>query len=128
MPTTLERTVTIDRSLARRADRKLRRYGHSFNDAVNIVLNIIVAKRGDPFDESELEIPGPRLLASFREAEMMEKGLIPRQDFNSVEELFAECRCSFNRAFQRPSAVWQFYRQAGVPCDEHHRQLGACLS
>jgi len=92
MPTTLERTVTIDRSLARRADRKLRRYGHSFNDAVNIVLNIIVAKRGDPFDESELEIPGPRLLASFREAEMMEKGLIPRQDFNSVEELFAECR------------------------------------
>ena len=91
MPATLERTVTIDRSLARRADRKLRRYGHSFNDAVNIVLNIIVAKRGDPFDESELEIPGPRLLASFREAEMMEKGLIPRQEFTSTEELIADC-------------------------------------
>ena len=91
MPATLERTVTVDRGLARRADRKLRRYGHSFNDAVNIVLNIIVAKRGDPFDESELEIPGPRLLASFREAEMMEKGLIPRQEFTSTEELIADC-------------------------------------
>ncbi|MBQ3098568.1 MAG: hypothetical protein IJC66_10475 [Kiritimatiellae bacterium] len=92
MPATLERTVTVDRSLARRADRKLRRYGHSFNDVVNVVLNLIVSKRGDPLDESELEIPGPRLLASFREAEMMEKGLIPPQDFSSVEELFAECR------------------------------------
>ena len=92
MSATLERTVTVDRSLARRADRKLRRYGHSFNDAVNVVLNLIVSKRGDPLDESELEVPGPRLLASFREAEMMEKGLIPRQDFSSVEELFAECR------------------------------------
>ena len=92
MPATLERTVTVDRNLARRADRKLRRYGHSFNDAVNVVLNIIVAKRGDPLEETGLEIPGPRLLASFREAEMMEKGLIPRQDFSSVEELFAECR------------------------------------
>ena len=92
MSATLERTVTVDRSLARRADRKLRCYGHSFNDAVNVVLNLIVSKRGDPLDESELEVPGPRLLASFREAEMMEKGLIPRQDFSSVEELFAECR------------------------------------
>ena len=92
MSATLERTVTVDRSLARRADRKLRRYGHSFNDAVNVILNLIVSKRGDPLDESELEVPGPRLLASFREAEMMEKGLIPRQDFSSVEELFAECR------------------------------------
>ena len=91
MPTTLERTVTIDRSLARRADRKLRRYGHSFNDAVNIVLNIIVAKRGDPFDESELEIPGPRLLASFREAEMMEKGLIPAKAYTDMNELIADC-------------------------------------
>ena len=92
MPATLERTVTIDRSLARRADRKLRRYGHSFDEAVNVVLNIIVSTRGNPFDDAGLEVQGPRLLASFREAEMMEKGLLPRQDFNSVEELFAECR------------------------------------
>ena len=92
MPATLERTVTIDRSLARRADRKLRRYGHSFDEAVNVVLNIIVSTRGNPFDDAGLEVPGPRLLASFREAEMMEKGLLPRQDFNSVEELFAESR------------------------------------
>ena len=91
MPATLERTVTVDRGLARRADRKLRRYGHSFNDAVNIVLNIIVAKRGDPFDELELEIPGPRLLASFREAEMMEKGLIPAKAYTDMNELIADC-------------------------------------
>ena len=44
MPATLERTVMVDRSLARCADRKLRHYWHSFNDAVNIVLNIIVSK------------------------------------------------------------------------------------
>ncbi len=91
MPATLERTVTVDRSLARRADRKLRRYGHSFNDAVNIVLNIIVAKRGDPFGESELEVPGPRLLASFREAEMMEKGLMPAKAYTDMNELIADC-------------------------------------
>ena len=91
MPATLERTVTVDRSLARRADRKLRRYGHSFNDAVNIVLNIIVAKRGDPLGESELEIPGPRLLSSFREAEMMEKGLIPAKAYTDMNELIADC-------------------------------------
>ena len=91
MPATLERTVTVDRSLARRADRKLRRYGHSFNDAVNVVLNIIVAKRGDPLEETELEIPGPRLLASFREAEMMEKGLIPAKAYTDMNELIADC-------------------------------------
>ena len=75
MPAMLERTVMVDRSLARRADRKLRHYGHSFDEAVNVVLGIIVAKRGDPLENAESEIPGPRLLASFREAEMMEKGL-----------------------------------------------------
>ena len=91
MPATLERTVTVDRNLARRADRKLRRYGHSFNDAVNVVLNIIVAKRGDPLEETGLEIPGPRLLASFREAEMMEKGLIPAKAYTDMNELIADC-------------------------------------
>ena len=91
MSATLERTVTVDRSLARRADRKLRRYGHSFNDAVNVILNLIVSKRGDPLDESELEVPGPRLLASFREAEMMEKGLIPAKAYTDMNELIADC-------------------------------------
>ena len=91
MSATLERTVTVDRSLARRADRKLRCYGHSFNDAVNVVLNLIVSKRGDPLDESELEVPGPRLLASFREAEMMEKGLIPAKAYTDMNELIADC-------------------------------------
>ena len=91
MSATLERTVTVDRSLARRADRKLRRYGHSFNDAVNVVLNLIVSKRGGPLDESELEVPGPRLLASFREAEMMEKGLIPAKAYTDMNELIADC-------------------------------------
>ena len=91
MPATLERTVTIDRSLARRADRKLRRYGHSFDEAVNVVLNIIVSTRGDPLGGVESEIPGPRLIASFIEADLMERGLLPRQDFGSSEELIADC-------------------------------------
>ena len=91
MPTTLERTVTVDRNLARRADRKLRRYGHSFDEAVNTVLGIIVAKRGDPLGDPESEIPGPRLIASFMEADLMERGLVPRQDFTSSEELIADC-------------------------------------
>ena len=46
MPATLERTVTIDRSLARRADRKLRRYGHSFDEAVNVVLTSLYQRAG----------------------------------------------------------------------------------
>ena len=91
MPATLERTVTVDRSLARRADRKLRRYGHSFDEAVNVVLGIIVAKRGDPLGDAESEIPGPRLMSSFMEADLMERGLIPRKEYTSSEELIADC-------------------------------------
>ena len=91
MPMTLERTVVVDRDLARRADRKLRRYGHSLDDAVNIVLNIIVSTRGNPFEEVNNETPGPRLLASFREAEMMEKGLIPAKAYMDMNELVADC-------------------------------------
>ena len=91
MPATLERTVTVDRSLARRADRKLRRYGHSLDEAVNVFLNIIVSTRGNPFDDAGLEVPGPQLLASFREAEMMEKGLMPAKAYTDMNELIADC-------------------------------------
>ena len=48
MPATLERTVTIDRSLARRAERKLHRYGASFDDVVSAALTLVVSTRGMP--------------------------------------------------------------------------------
>ena len=91
MPATLERTVTLDRNLAKRDDRKLRRYGHSFDEAVTAMMNAIVSQRGDPLDAAEREVPGPKLIASFIEAEMMERGLLPMQEFNSTEELIADC-------------------------------------
>ena len=48
MPATLERTVTVDRSLARRAERKLHRYGTSFDDVVSAALTLVVSTRGMP--------------------------------------------------------------------------------
>ena len=45
MPATLERTFTIDRDLARRVNRKLRRYGTDLNG----LLSIVVSSRGLPF-------------------------------------------------------------------------------
>ena len=45
---TLERTFTLDRDLARRADRKLRRYGMSMDDAVEHVFMLIVETHGRP--------------------------------------------------------------------------------
>lgn len=46
---TLERrTVTVDRDLARRADRKMRRYGFSLDDAVEWAFMLIVDQHGLP--------------------------------------------------------------------------------
>ena len=44
----IERTFTIDRDLARRAERKLRRYGRTLDDAVVHALMMIVNVRGLP--------------------------------------------------------------------------------
>lgn len=48
MPATLEKTVTVDRSLARRAERKLQRYGTSFDEVVSAALTLVVSTRGMP--------------------------------------------------------------------------------
>lgn len=48
MNATLEKTVTVDRALAQRAERKLRRYGRTFDDAVEYALLMIVSVRGAP--------------------------------------------------------------------------------
>lgn len=48
MPAMLERTVTIDRNLVRRAERKLHRYGTSFDDMVSAALKLVVSTRGMP--------------------------------------------------------------------------------
>ena len=45
---TLERTFTLDRDLARRADRKMRRYGLSMDDAVEYVFMLVVETHGRP--------------------------------------------------------------------------------
>lgn len=66
---TLERTIAIDRGLAHRADRKLRRYGRDFNDVVTYLLHELVSRRGNPIPDGES--PGQRLISSFKEAEMM---------------------------------------------------------
>ena len=46
MPT--QRTLTIDRDLARRAERKLRRYGRTLDDALEYALTLVVTVRGVP--------------------------------------------------------------------------------
>ena len=86
---TIERTISIDRGLARRADRKLRRYGRDFNDVVTYLLNELVSRRGDPIPDGET--PGSRLISSFREAEMMEDGRMPSKPYSNAEDLIADC-------------------------------------
>lgn len=53
---TLERTFTLDRDLARRADRKLRRYGMSMDDAVEHVFMLIVETHGRPDFAAPLQL------------------------------------------------------------------------
>ena len=88
----MKRTFTIDSDLARRAGRKLHRYGLTLDEAFARTLLYIVSVRGNPYRHSQPDIPGQKLLESFREAADMEAGRIPRQDFANVEELFADCR------------------------------------
>ena len=45
---TLERTYAVDRDLARRADRKMRRYGMTLDDAVEYAFMLIVKTHGRP--------------------------------------------------------------------------------
>ena len=52
---TQERTINVDTSLYRRADRKLRRYGHSMNEAVASLLQAMLSTRGDPLDGIDLK-------------------------------------------------------------------------
>ena len=54
---TLERTFTIDRDLARRADRKLHRYGMSLDDALAKTLVFVVSTRGNPWGETVRPMP-----------------------------------------------------------------------
>lgn len=45
---TMERVFTLDRDLAQRASRKLRRYGRTLDDAVEYAMTIVVSMRGLP--------------------------------------------------------------------------------
>ena len=54
---TLERTFTLDRDLARRADRKLHRYGMSLDDALAKTLVFVVSTRGNPWGGTVSAMP-----------------------------------------------------------------------
>ena len=54
---TLERTFTLDRDLARRADRKLHRYGMSLDDALAKTLVFVVSTRGNPWGNTASAMP-----------------------------------------------------------------------
>ena len=95
---TMERTFAFDRDLVRRANRKVRRYGISLDDALRQALVFIVTIRGRPdflsnpnTNDTHAEVPGPLLLDSFAEAERMERGLVPAKSYSSSAELIADC-------------------------------------
>ena len=48
MTATLERTFKLDRDLTRRAERKLRRYGRTLDDAFAYIISVVVSTRGEP--------------------------------------------------------------------------------
>ena len=60
MSATLERTVTIDRNLARRAERKLHRYGMSLDDAFAKTLVFVVSTHGNPLGDAKRAMPAGR--------------------------------------------------------------------
>lgn len=45
---TMERTFKLDRDLATKASRKLRRYGHTLDDALEYALTVVLSVRGNP--------------------------------------------------------------------------------
>jgi len=57
MPATMERTISVDRLLAQRADAKLNQYGWSFENAVARMLVAIVTVQGEP--EKAFSAPTP---------------------------------------------------------------------
>jgi len=57
MPATMERTISVDRLLAQRADAKLSQYGWSFESAVSRMLVAIVTVQGEP--EKAFAVPEP---------------------------------------------------------------------
>lgn len=48
MPALMERTISVDRLLAQKADAKLRQYGWSLNDAIARTLIAIITAQGSP--------------------------------------------------------------------------------
>jgi len=57
MSATMERTISVDRLLAQRADAKLNQYGWSFENAVARMLVAIVTVQGEP--EKAFSAPTP---------------------------------------------------------------------
>lgn len=92
---TLEKNITLDANLAARASRKLSRYGYSLDDVITRTLSLIVSFRGNPASifkaPPSVELPGPRLKASFHEADLIESGKLPAKRYHKTADLLADC-------------------------------------
>lgn len=129
---TMERTFTVDRNLARRAERKLHRYGMNVEDAVSRVLSIVISVRGKPaflsdsFGEHEdagcavpldFEVSGKRMRkrrnASVAVQTGFENGLFTVSAESIGLDAFAESQTALSAEVKEQLAVlWREYALA----------------
>ena len=98
MMQTMERPVSINADLARRASGKLRRNGWTYDDVLNCALAMIVSVRGKPSfmnanpDASyRYDDLRPEVKASLREGKEILEGTHPAKWFDSTADLMRDC-------------------------------------
>ena len=98
MMQTMERPVSINADLARRASGKLRRKGWTYDDVLNCALAMIVSVRGKPSfmnanpDASyRYDDLRPEVKASLREGKEILDGTHPAKWFDSTADLIRDC-------------------------------------
>ena len=98
MMQTMERPVSINADLARRASGKLRRNGWTYDDVLNCALAMIVSVRGKPSfmnanpDASyRYDDLRPEVKASLREGKEILGGTHPAKWFDSTADLMRNC-------------------------------------
>ena len=98
MMQTMERPVSINADLARRASGKLRRNGWTYDDVLNCALAMIVSVRGKPSfmnanpDASyRYDDLRPEVKASLREGKEILDGTHPAKWFDSTADLMRNC-------------------------------------
>ena len=98
MMQTMERPVSINADLARRASGKLRRNGWTYDDVLNCALAMIVSVRGKPSfmnanpDASyRYDDLRPEVKASLREGKEILEGTHPAKWFDSTADRMRDC-------------------------------------